>query len=208
MFSRDADDRIRALAPRAGAADICERLDSLETKAHQGLGAAAAIACDFKAKLQVVTLAYDALVEDIIQATENKDRQFPTMDNADRAEKCADELCVWAESFVPDSASTQVGLSGQDKLAPMPYFVALAYAMRVKMDTCMVRSRGTVIIAERMVYLEACRSAVNGVVKRIRAAAVAIVSDASLLDVALNYHSALAIYVMPIASLQASAQMM
>ena len=206
-----------------GAADICERLDSLESKVGQGFEAVIATitnaqatqtARDFKAKVRLVTLVYDDLVEDITEAAEAKDRHFPSLanelakSNAEKAEMRADELYAWAEGFVPDmrgeQGSGQANMSKQDKLGSMPYIVAMAYAMRVKTDARLIRSHSIVDGAERTRFLERSRSSLGVFMRKLRSIVLAIISNTSLLEIALDYHLILATYVMLIASMPMS----
>lgn len=210
----------------AGSAEICKRLDSLEHQVVQGFDAvlkaiedkeAAEIARQFNTKLEWVALKYKELVGDIADAVENTDQRCQGLagdlakSDAIETESRADELYVWAKGLVPASddiggSRTPLGMAGI--LGAMPYVVAMAYAIRVKVDARLVKSHSIASKGERKRYLERSRSMIKEFVTRLRSIVMTIVRDASLLEIALDYHLALTTYVMLIASMEASAEIM
>ena len=89
----------------------------------------------------------------------------------------------------------------------MPYIVAMAYAVHVRMDARVIKSHSIADKAERKRYLERCHRTIDDFVKLLRSAILATVTDTSLLEIALDYYLALETYVMLILSLQASVKM-
>ena len=93
------------------------------------------------------------------------------------------------------------------KLKMIPYIVAMAYAIRVKLDTYYVESSG-MDRTERFGYLERGRSMVDQFMEVVEVAVRVTLHDSSLLDVALDYCLALTTYITLIAALRASVAMM
>ena len=216
------------LPPRdiyAESVDICERLDSLEKKITRGVQdvigtlnsqQAAAIDNKFKEKLDLVTTPYKELVHDITEAAGNMDHQYSSLageivkENAIAAEKRADELHAWAKSNMPKAVgNSHVDRNKPKKIKMMPYIVAMAYAVRVKVDARMVKVHSMPAKGgEREKYLERNRKFIDDIVKLLREKITEIVDGASLLEIALDYYLVLATYAMLITSLQASVPMM
>ena len=200
----------------AESADIYEQLDSFESTVIQGFEAAVATisdaqaaqaARDFKAKLRLVSLGYDDLIEDMVTAAGAETWRFSTFakDDASRAEMRAEELYAWAESFLPSPCSS---LNKHAKLALTPYAVAMAYAIRVKMDARLVKGHSIQDDAERTTYLERSRNIMNDFVHTLRETLAVIVTDTSLLEIGLDYRVMLTAYSTLIWTLKMSAQMM
>ena len=89
------------------------------------------------------------------------------------------------------------------KLKMMPYIVAMAYAVRVKLNVHYVESSG-VNRAERLDYLEHRRSAMGHFIENIEVVVRVTLHGSDLLDVALDYHLVLTTYTALIAALPAS----
>ena len=202
----------------AGSTRIFERLDSLEETIGEGFEAAVNtisskqaidVARNYRFRLRVVTLAYDDLVEDIILAAGSEKRKFSSLakDSSVKAEMRAEELYAWAEGFIPNTGNDQAGLSKKAKLGLMPYIVALAYAMRVKTDARLVRSHSIVDAGERQNFLERSRKSMSDFIHVLRVVVAAVVTTSNLLEIALDYHLAMATYMMLITSLKTSMQL-
>lgn len=88
-----------------------------------------------------------------------------------------------------------------------PYIVCMAYAVRVKLDAHLVRSH-FLSKADRNRYLQRAVDIVEKFVKVIIQALNAMTTNASLLDIALDYHSSIMTYVALIKTLRSSAQAM
>ena len=202
----------------AGSANVFERLDSLEETIRGGFETAISaisstqaidVARNYRFRLRVVTLAYDDLVEDIILAAGSEKRKFSSLakDSSVKAEMRAEELYAWAEGFIPNTGNDQAGLGKKAKLGLMPYIVALAYAMRVKTDARMVRSHSIVDVGERQNFLERSRKSMNDFIHVLRVVVAAVITSSNLLEIALDYHLAMATYMMLIARLKTSMQL-
>ena len=164
---------------------------------------------DFKSKLDGLTLAYEPLIERLARAAETRSSVFPTpaLRDAAKAEMHANALYAWACTFVPTNTDVQTERDKASKLQMMPYIVAMAYAVRAKLDVYYVESSdmdGT----ERLEHLERCRKIVEEFVATIKVAVRVTLHDSSLLDVALDYPLALTTYMALMAAMRASVQMM
>lgn len=200
------------------SAEICSHfrfLDSIVSRDFESMISAsnnsdgARIARDFKSRLDLVTLAYEPLAKRFIKVAESDTLRFPPFaaKDAAKAEVQANALYAWARTFVPNENSNLADLDKLAKLKMMPYLVAMAYAVRVKLDVHYVE--GSMLDrADRMEYLERSRNVVDEFVVLLRVAVNAILAKSSLLEVALDYHLALSTYLMLIATLRKSAQMM
>lgn len=173
-----------------------------------------------KERVQLATFAYDDLVSDIVGAAEKSTgRQSQTLarsmarDSAVNAEGRAEELYAWAMTHLPDfghrnKESQVTGLNRHQKLGVIPYIVAMAYAVRIKIDARMVKSHSMEDKDDRERHLMRSRSIVGDFVSLLRAALMATVIDVSLLEMALDCHLPMATYMMLMKGIQASAQTM
>ena len=160
---------------------------------------------DFKSRVETVTLVYKPLVERIVKASNSGSRGFSNLAlrDAAKAEISANTLYSWAGSFVPTNTNSQSSMDKAAKLKIMPYIVAMAYAVRVKLDAYYVESSG-VDRTERLEYLERSRNTVEQFIETVKVAVRVTLYESSLLDVALDYHLALTTYIMLMAALRAS----
>ena len=202
---------------RAGAADICDRLDALKAQVEQGFESvistiqnadAVRVAREFKAKLNSLTLAYNPLVEDVISFAKHGSQGLSDFarEDADKAEMRADDLYSWAQTFVPTGGG-QAALSKHAKMELMPYIVAMAYAVRVKLDAHLVRS---CLLSEvkRGPYLKRAHGIVDDFARVLQAALAAVVTNTSLVEIALDCYQPIATYVTLMAALRASVDTM
>ena len=164
---------------------------------------------DFKSKIDALTLAYEPLTKRIVQAAERRPIAFATLAirDAAKAELHANALYTWARTYVPVDTDVRTERDKAGKLQLMPYIVAMAYAVRVKLDVYYVESSG-VDKTERSEYLERGRNTVEEFVATIKVAVRVTLCDSSLLEVALDYRLALATYMVLMAALRATPQMM
>ena len=164
---------------------------------------------DFKAKLDSAALAYEPLTERIIKAAEGGSGKFPSfaLRDAAKAETNANALYSWARTFVPKDTDNQAGMDKAAKLRMMPYLVAMAYAVRIKLDVYYVESGG-IDKSERLEYLERSRSTVDQFMGILEVAVGTMLNNSGLLEVALDYHLALTTYVAISTALRSSVQMM
>ena len=164
----------------------------------------------FMQKKGLVEMSYKEVCNDIIQAARRVDGRFMSTakDNAVIAETRADELYIWARGFIPSGISSPVGLDRQGKIDMMPYIMAMAFAVRVRVDARKVRTSSIEDDSDRMSFSERTRGIIDELISVIRSAIVALVSNTSLLEIALDYHEQLAAYVNLIAGLEASEQSM
>lgn len=212
----------------AGVLQLCQHLRLLASPLSQDIRSmigtidadeSTRIVRDFKSRLDSVSLTYDPLVDRMIAAAERRVRTFPpaALRDAVRAEIHANALYAWARTFVHtgDSSSSSSGSSSParatlqkaDKLLMMPYVVAMAYAVRVKLDVHFVES-SQVHEAERLDYLDRSRRTVEQFVELLQAVVRMTLEESSLLEVALDYNLALTTYATLLAALRGSAQMM
>ena len=163
----------------------------------------------FKAKLDLVTLAYEPLTERIISAAGSATRKFSSLAlrDARRAEAQANMFYLWARTLIPKDTDIWVQRSKASKLKLMPYFVVMAYAVRVKLDVFYVESCG-LGRTEQLEYRERSRRVVEELTGILDAEMATVVTNSSLLDVALDYHLTLATYIALKAALQKSLQIM
>ena len=163
---------------------------------------------DFQSRVDALTLTYEPLTKRIVKAAQNHPVAFPAMAlrDAAKAETNANALYTWARTFVPSGSNRQIKMDKAAKLQLMPYIVAMAYAVRVKMDVYYVESSG-VDRTERLEYLERCHNTVDEFVATIKVAVRATLCDSSLLEVALDYRLVLTTYTALVAALRASVQM-
>ena len=217
MVQRTLIDTAALSLYRAGAADICDRLDALKAQVEQGFESvistiqnadAVRVAREFKAKLNSLTLAYNPLVEDVISFAKHGSQGLSDFarEDADKAEMRADDLYSWAQTFVPTGGG-QAALSKHAKMELMPYIVAMAYAVRVKLDAHLVRSC-VLSDAKRGAYLQRARKIVDDFVRVLQAALAAVVTNTSLVEIALDCYQPIATYVTLMAALRASVDTM
>lgn len=200
-----------------GSADIYSHPDGLKAPPAQDVEAmistasdesSARSARDFKSRLDAVTLAYESLIESIIKATESEGCELPqyALKDAAKIEAQANLLYSWASTFVPKDTSSQALLSRTERLNMVPYMVAMAYAVRAKLDAYYVESRG-LRKADRAQYLQRSSNTVNEFTGLVRTAICTILEKSSLLEVAVDYHLTLTSYVALIVALEKSVQM-
>ena len=214
VLSRPGDGRTGC----ADVAQICQHLQLLESPLTDDVNAMIAAAArdqdaralrDFRSKVDALMLAYEPLTRRLVKAAESHSGAFPAMAlrDAAKAEMNANALYTWARTFVPMDTDTPTKNDKVAKLQLMPYIVAMAYAVRVKLDVYYVESSG-VDKTERLEYLERSRNTVEEFVTIIRVAVHVTLHDSGLLDVVLDYHLALTTYIALMATMRASAQIM
>ena len=202
----------------ADVAHLCQHLSLFESPLTDDVDALIAAATrdqdaravrDFKSKVDTLMLAYEPLTRRLVKAAERQAIAFPTLAlrDAAKAEMNANALYTWARTFVPMETDAPTKRNKATKLQLMPYIVAMAYAVRVKLDVYYVESSG-VDEAELFEYLERGRKTVDEFVAIIEVTVRATLCDSSLLDVVLDYHLALTTYIALMAALRASAQIM
>ena len=166
---------------------------------------------EFKSRVGSLTLAYGPLTNKIINAAAENETSIlagaVAQKDAGKAEAQANALYAWAGTFLPKDLPNRVNIDKASKLKMMAYAVAMAYAVRIKLDVFYVESHG-VPEADRREYLERSRSTVEKFMQVLGAAMRVLLSGASLLEVAVDYHLALTTYVALKEALQASVQMM
>ena len=167
---------------------------------------------DFKSKVDAVTLAYEGLIEQtVIAAVErHPDTLLAPLAPRDaaKAEMDANTLYMWARAFVPADSTTsaRTHMAKADKIKMMPYVVAMAYAVRLKLDVYCIESSG-MDDTERMMCSEMSRKAMGQLMQVLQVATWATIDDSSLLDMALDYHLATTTYITLSAAVRASVQM-
>lgn len=168
---------------------------------------AARVARDLKGKMNSLSLAYGPLVDTFIKSAEHSTQCLSEIakEDAYMAIMRADDLYAWAETFLPNKS--QATLSRWAKLELMPYVVAMAYAVRVKMDAHLVQSKLLSESSEAQ-YLQRNYAIVDDFISVLQPAIVGLISNTSLLEIALDYHQPLATYVTLIETLRTSAQLM
>lgn len=202
----------------AGSLDIYSQLRLLESPLSQDVndkinsindGNCAQPVREFKERIDSIMLAYEPLVEKITRAAESEDRKFSSFSSKDasKAEAMANALYAWAGTFVPREYDGLVSLNKNAKLALLPYLVAMAYAVRVKLDAHYVES-SFVVKKERVEFLERSRGTVRKFLFLARMVLNSILESSSLLEVALEYHLALTTYVALTVTLRKSLQLM
>ena len=210
----------------ADVAHFCRQLRLLESPLSEEMDAmigdagsedSTSVVRDFKSRLDAVTLAYDPLTKRLLTAAESSGGgssssssssssfSFPMLAirDAAKAEMHANMLYSWARTFMPKA---EAAMDKASKLRLMPYVVAMAYAVRVKLDVYYVES-SNVNREERLEYLERSRSTVEQFLQVLQTAVRVTLRDSSLLDVALDYHLVLTTYIALMAALRASVQM-
>ena len=215
----------------AGLRQLCRHLPLLEAPLTREIKSMIAVEdnelCarsvrDFKSKMDATTLAYEPLAERLIQAAASRGDggdgssssklSNVALRDAAKAEMHANTLYSWARTFIPKLTSSSSGggggtISKGAKLHMLPYLVAMAYAVRVKLDVFYVE--GSVVNkAERLEYWERSRTVVEQFVSVLQGAVRVTLGDSSLLDVAIDYHLALTTYIVLMATLRKSVQMM
>ena len=204
------------LLSSADLAELCRCLHLLEgptTKEVDAMIAAAdsedspRAARDYRSKVDAVTLAYAPLAERILKATEHDSGVFSrlALRDAAKAEKQAIELYSWARTFIPKNAT--VARDKAAKIMTVPYLVAMAYAVRVKMDVYFVESSGA-SKSERLEYLERSRKTAEQFTEALSVAVRVVLNGSSLLDMALDYNLVLTTYITLKAAVQANVQML
>ena len=202
---------------RPDVAQVCQHLHLLESPLTDDVDTMIADAVsdqdsrtqrDFRSRVDTLALAYEPLSRRIVKAAESRPGAFSALalKDATKAETNANMLYAWARTFVPTSTNAQAKMDKAGKLQLMPYIVAMAYAVRIKLDVYYVESSG-VDRAERLEYLERSRNTVDEFVAIVKTAVRITLHDSSLLDVALDYHLALTAYIALMAALRASVQM-
>ena len=197
--------------------ELCQQLRLLEDPVSQDVDALIAAASvepspravrDFKSKLDAVRLAYEPLMEQMLEVAKSDAHTFPQFaaTDATKAEIHANILYSWARTYVPQDADSPATMDKTAKLNMMPYIVAMAYAVRVKLDVHYVESRG-MIEAERHEYLKRSSNVVEQFMATLELAMRAMLHDSGLLEVALDYHLALTTCVTLKAAMRASVQM-
>ena len=201
----------------ADVAHLCQHLSLFESPLTDDVDALIAAATrdqdaravrDFRSKVDALTLAYEPLTRRLVKAAESHPIAFPALALRDalRTEMNANALYTWARTFVPTDTDVPIKRSKASKLQLMPYIVAMAYAIRAKLDVYYVESSG-VDRAEQLEYLERCRNTVDEFMATIEVAMRVTLSNSSLLEMALDYHLALTTYIALMAALRASVQM-
>lgn len=165
-----------------------------------------------------VKLAYNQLAVDIAKAAGMRTNQQSRIladnvaqKNATEADREARYLYAWATTRLPnvyrgDRYGRSTGMSKQEKLRAMPYLVAMAYAVRVRMDARMVESHSLRDKDHRRRHSASSREDVNNLTDLLRAALMATVRDTSLLEMALDYHQAVRTYAVLINKMEQSVQ--
>lgn len=204
----------------AGLSHLCRHLPLFETPLTHELESMIALEddenCDrsvrdFKSKLEATTLAYEPLAERLIKtvsATGSNKLSNVALRDAAKAEMHANTLYSWARTFIPKHSSnsgSQTAITKAARLQMMPYIVAMAYAVRIKLDVFYVEG-SAVDQAERLEYWERGRSVVEQFKSAAQNALRALLIDSSLLDVAIDYHLALTTYTALMATLRKSVQ--
>ena len=203
----------------AGPAEIFSHLQLLESPLTQSTGDLIKAAADgdgaesireLKSKLDSVALAYKPLTDWIVQAAESGRREFPpaALTDAAGAEAQADGVYFWARSLVSECAANPAGVGRIAKLKMMPYLVAMAYTVRVKLDACYVESIALPRPEGSGTCLERSRNAVSEFAAAVRTAVDVMLSESSLLEVALDYHLELSVYATMVVALQKSVEML
>lgn len=185
---------------------------------------------EYKEKVTFVMLAYDVLLKNVDEAIKCKRQQsqslfgnwswqfsffasskrqgFPSLarndvqDNANTVIDRADGLYAWAKSLTPYADSDSH--SNHNKHEPLPYIQAMVFATRVKVDAQMVQNYSYTTKAERERHFDRIRSGVDDLLEKLRSEVVAIVTGASLLEIALDFRLELETYVTQIIILQVS----
>lgn len=205
------------LVPSADVADIRQALRLLDGPITQEADVAIAAAYneedsrtvrEFKSKINSAKLAYDTLTEQMRKAAKKNTQTFTrfALKDAEKTEKQAIELYAWARTFLPGATDGPVNMDKTAKLKMMPYIVAMAYAVRAKLDVYYVEST-RVEQAERSQYLERSRNTVEQFMEVLEVAVRAMLDGSSLLELALDYHLMMVTYVTLKAALQASVQL-
>lgn len=168
---------------------------------------------DFKSKLEATNLAYEPLAERLVKApnaTDSNQLSNVALRDAAKAEMHANTLYSWARTFIPkhsSNSSSQAAMTKSTRLQMMPYIVAMAYAVRIKLDVFYVEG-SAVDKAERLEYWKRGRSVVEQFRSVVQNALQALLIDSSLLDVAIDYHLALTTYTALMETLQKSVQIL
>ena len=202
----------------ADASGICRHLRALESIASQDLDVvidavedkdAARSARDFKANVDSLALAHDPLIKDILETTASKSQRFPSFvaRHAEKAETHANTVFAWARTFVPNVVTPQTELDKRARLRMTPYIFAMAYAVRVKMDAHLIESR-MIDEVDRSAYLDRSRNIVEEFMVVLEAAIDVSIRNTSLLEIALDFHWALTTYLVMMAALRRSVQLM
>ena len=199
----------------ADVAQICKHFRQLEGPVSCDIDAVIAAinndesarsARDFKSRVDSVALTYEPLIKKIIAITKSDAGRFSTLAlrDAAKAEIHANMLYSWARTFIPKDPKADMHKAA--KLKMMPYVVAMAYAVRVKLDVHYVES-SEVSKAERLEYLERSRNIVEQFTEVLEVVIKATLNDSSLIEVALDYHLTLSTYVALMIALRTSAQL-
>ena len=203
----------------ADPAKTCSYLRLLESSTTEDIEAMIATVdtkdCDqsvreYKSKLGSVAMAYEPLIRRFTNAAESDSHEFPASAAKDAAkvEAQANVLYSWASTFIPrHTGDSRARLSKQAKLEMMPYLVAMAYAVRVKLDVHYVEG-GVAAESEKAEYMDRSRSLVDQFNAQLRTAMDMMLQKSSLLDVALDYNLALMTYALLMETLRKSVLIM
>ena len=202
--------------PCAGSTDIYSKLDALHAETDRGFDTVISgiqsegpvrTARELKDKVDSLIQAHEPLVADIINLAADGSRGMSdyAKEDADKAEARADYLYSWANNYLPETAklAAQVALSKHVELKTMPYIVCMAYAVRVKLDAHLVRSKD-----DCAYYYREAADAVEKFVGVVSPALKAVTGDTSLLSIAFVRHYPIAIYATLVRTLRDSARNM
>ncbi|MEM7555704.1 MAG: hypothetical protein AAF378_16705 [Cyanobacteria bacterium P01_A01_bin.84] len=115
----------------------------------------------------------------------------------------ATQLYYWAETFVPSDQKELENMSKDARFHVMPYLIAMAYAVRVKADAYAVESDTIDNADDRAAYLKRSRKIVDEFIEVLKFTADVLTTNASILDIALDYYLPLSAYLTAITSLRA-----
>lgn len=186
-----------------GMTQVCSQLEDLQLSVRAGFESVAVSIRNASAKeharalhtkLEVVMNTYNVVLEAVVPG-----KSYPgyVKDDAKEAKRNARELYAWAKSHLS-------ARSKKAKLQNLPYVVAMAFAVRVEMDACIIESEMMARIEDQISHLERSWKGVEKFMRVVMRQVVEVTMSTSLLEIAYHFRLHVATYMTLMRSFRAS----
>lgn len=161
---------------------------------------------EFKINMDAAMKAYVMIIRDMEAHAEAGEHPYPSYvkEDAKEAKRSATLLYMWAKTYVPKCTTDETTADKGKKLSKLPYILAMALAVRIEMDACLLEGDMMDSQTDTKLFETRSQEIVIDFVNLLSDTLSELLTSTSLLEVALDFDFYISTYISLIRGFRAS----